>query len=103
MFSTHPSTMTIHQPNPQNQGHLSISNQTAQTYRHNRSTGNLDELTQQVLELPLEQRSQLAEKLLESLDEPAPEKLEQVWAAEAERRYLEFEDGSLFGVSALRP
>ena len=37
--------------------------------------GNLDELTQQVLELPLEQRSKLAEKLLESLDELAPEEL----------------------------
>jgi len=54
---------------------------------------NLDELTKQVLDLPLDQRSELAEKLLESLDELAPEEIEQVWAAEAERRYQAFEDG----------
>jgi putative addiction module component (TIGR02574 family) len=59
---------------------------------------NLDELTQQVLELPLEQRSKLAEKLLESLDELAPEELEQVWAAEAERRFQAFEDGRIDAV-----
>jgi len=59
---------------------------------------NLDELTQQVLELPLEKRSKLAEKLLESLDELAPEELEQVWAAEAERRYQAFEDGRVDAV-----
>lgn len=59
---------------------------------------NLDELTQLVLELPLEQRSKLAERLLESLDELAPEELEQVWAAEAERRYQAFEDGRVDAV-----
>jgi len=36
---------------------------------------NLDELTRQVLDLPLDQRSALAEKLLESLDELAPAEL----------------------------
>jgi putative addiction module component (TIGR02574 family) len=51
-----------------------------------------------VLELPLEQRSKLAEKLLESLDELAPEELEQVWAAEAERRFQAFEDGRIDAV-----
>lgn len=59
---------------------------------------NLDELTQLVLELPLEQRSKLAERLLVSLDELAPEELEQVWAAEAERRYQAFEDGRVDAV-----
>lgn len=59
---------------------------------------NLDELTQLVLELPLEQRSKLAERLLESLDELAPEELEQVWAAEAERRYQAFQDGRVDAV-----
>jgi putative addiction module component (TIGR02574 family) len=59
---------------------------------------NLDELTQLVLELPLEQRSKLAERLLESLDVLAPEELEQVWAAEAERRYQAFEDGRVDAV-----
>jgi putative addiction module component (TIGR02574 family) len=59
---------------------------------------NLDKLTQQVLDLPLDQRSELAEKLLESLDELAPEELEQVWAAEAERRFQAFEDGRIDAV-----
>ena len=59
---------------------------------------NLDELTKQVLDLPLDQRSELAEKLLESLDELAPEEIEQVWAAEAERRYQAFEGGRVEAV-----
>jgi len=59
---------------------------------------NLDKLTQQVLGLPLDQRSELAEKLLESLDELAPEEIEQVWAAEAERRYQAFKDGRIEAV-----
>jgi len=45
---------------------------------YTRTMENLDELTQHVLELPLKQRSKLAEKLLESLDELAHEELEQV-------------------------
>ena len=57
--------------------------------------GNVDELTKQVLELPLDQRSDLAEKLLESLDQPTPEELEQLWAGEAERRYRAFKDGRI--------
>jgi len=59
---------------------------------------NLDKLTQQVLDLPLDQRSELAEKLLESLDELAPEEIEQVWAAEAERRYRAFKVGRIEAV-----
>ena len=53
---------------------------------------NLDELTKEVLELPLDQRAELTEKLLESLDQLTPEELEQVWAAEAERRYQGFKN-----------
>jgi len=55
----------------------------------------LEELTEQLLGLPLDQRAALAEKLLESLDELTPEELEQVWAAEAERRYHGFKNGKL--------
>ena len=62
---------------------------------------NLDKLTQQVLDLPLDQRSELAEKLLESLDELAPEEIEQVWAAEAERRYRAFKDGRIEAVDGI--
>ena len=56
---------------------------------------NLDELTKEVLDLPLDQRAELAERLLESLDQLTPEELEQVWAAEAERRYRGFKNGKV--------
>ena len=59
---------------------------------------NLDEITRRVLDLPLDQRSELAEKLLESLDELAPEEIEQVWATEAGRRYQAFKDGRIDAV-----
>ena len=65
---------------------------------YNQDMENLDEITRQVLDLPLDQRSELAEKLLESLDELAPEEIEQVWAAEAERRYQAFKDGTIEAV-----
>ena len=55
----------------------------------------LDDLTRQVLDLPLDQRAALAEKLLESLDELTPHELEQIWAAEAERRYAAHAAGEL--------
>jgi putative addiction module component (TIGR02574 family) len=55
----------------------------------------LDDLVRQVLELPLEQRSSLAERLLESLDELTPQELEQVWAGEAERRYKAYKSGKI--------
>ena len=60
---------------------------------------NLDEITRQVLGLPLDQRSELVEKLLESLDELAPEEIEQVWAAEAERRYQAFKDDRIEAIN----
>ena len=44
---------------------------------------NLDKITKEVLDLPLDQRAELTEKLLESLGQLTPEELEQVWAAEA--------------------
>jgi len=56
---------------------------------------NLDELVKQVLDLPLDQRAELTEKLLESLDELTPGELEQVWAAESERRYQGFKNGKV--------
>ena len=63
---------------------------------------NLDELTKEVLDLPLDQRAELAEKLLESLDQLTPEELEQVWAAEAERRLKAYREGDSRAVPADR-
>ena len=55
----------------------------------------IEDLTRRALGLPLEQRSALTERLLESLDELTPEELEQVWAAEAERRFAAFKAGKV--------
>ena len=63
---------------------------------------NLDELTKEVLDLPLDQRAELAEKLLESLDQLTPEELEQIWAAEAERRLKAYREGDSRAVPADR-
>ena len=57
--------------------------------------GEFESLLRQVLDLPLNQRSALAETLLESLDELTPEELQQIWAAEAERRHEAFKAGKL--------
>ena len=61
---------------------------------------NIDSLTRQILELPLEKRTRLAEALLESLDERTPEEIERIWAAEASRRVADFEDGKIESLSA---
>jgi len=52
-------------------------------------------LARQLLGLPLEQRAALAGQLLESLDHLTPEELEQLWAAEAQRRYEAYEAGKI--------
>jgi len=55
-----------------------------------------DEIVSDALALPPEQRELLAEHLMESLDIVDPEEQERIdalWAEEAERRYKEIEDG----------
>jgi len=44
------------------------------------------------MQLPLEERAQLAGKLLLSLDEPSESELERLWLDEAERRLGRFRD-----------
>ncbi len=63
--------------------------------RYNHGMENSEELTKQVLGLPLDQRVEFAEKFLKILDELTSEELEQVWAAEAERRYQGFRNGTI--------
>jgi len=52
-----------------------------------------DELEVEVLELPAEDRADLARRLIESLDEPAVGDFEAEWIAEAERRYAAYREG----------
>jgi putative addiction module component (TIGR02574 family) len=54
---------------------------------------NLEELESEVLSLGLEGRSQLAEKLILSLDAPKEEENLNLWVAEAERRLKELKEG----------
>ncbi|ACU89218.1 addiction module protein [Desulfomicrobium baculatum] len=52
-------------------------------------------LTEQLLSLPCEDRIRIVEKLLESLNAPADEEIEQAWAVEAERRIDELNSGTV--------
>jgi putative addiction module component (TIGR02574 family) len=52
-----------------------------------------DELEVEVLELPVEDRADLARRLIESLEEPAAGDFEAEWIEEAERRYAAYRQG----------
>jgi putative addiction module component (TIGR02574 family) len=58
----------------------------------------LDEVTAVAMELSLEERAQLAGKLLLSLDEPSASEVERLWLEEAERRLKEFHEGEVAGI-----
>lgn len=56
------------------------------------------ELENRVLHLSRDERVQLMQKLVLSLDAPAPEDLREEWLAEADRRIQELDDGSVEAV-----
>ncbi len=49
----------------------------------------IDDVTMAALDLSIEERAQLAGKLLLSLDEPSESEVENLWLEEAERRLEE--------------
>ena len=53
----------------------------------------LEEIGKEAFTLPLKDRAALAQHLLASLDEEPEEDVEELWYAEAERRYLEYREG----------
>jgi putative addiction module component (TIGR02574 family) len=59
---------------------------------------NLQELREQALSLPHSTRARLAQELLESL-EPENEKLDALWAEEAEHRFDEIKSGQVRALS----
>ena len=61
---------------------------------------NSDEILAEAMELSLEERAQLAGKLLLSLDEPSESEVERLWMEEAERRLKEFREGRTKGIPA---
>lgn len=60
----------------------------------------VEALKAQVLQLPPEQRAELAAELLRSLDTPEAANNEQLWLQEAERRYQAYRKGQTQGVPA---
>ncbi len=56
---------------------------------------NLSEIKREVLALPLQDRAELAEYLLASLDDLAGQENEALWIEEAERRYQAYLNGAV--------
>jgi putative addiction module component (TIGR02574 family) len=54
----------------------------------------LEELASEALSLNLESRAALAKRLLDSLDDLAPEECERLWVEEAARRYQQLKAGT---------
>ena len=46
----------------------------------------VEAIVQEALDLPVDQRARVAERLLESLDDLPEEQIERLWAKEAQRR-----------------
>ena len=57
----------------------------------------LQEVTNNALNLPPEERAELAHKLIESLDEGTDKEVESAWDAEIERRVSEIKSGKAKG------
>jgi hypothetical protein len=61
---------------------------------------NIHAIEQQALNLPVEDRARLAEKLLASLDELSEAEAEKLWLIKAQRRAEEIDQGMVELVSA---
>ena len=61
---------------------------------------NIDTLRIEALSLPIQERAQLAEQLLASLDDLSEAETEQLWLQEAARRAAEMDQGSVQRISA---
>jgi putative addiction module component (TIGR02574 family) len=53
----------------------------------------LEELYEKASELPVEERAELAGRLLESIEKNADDGVEEAWAAEIERRMADYRAG----------
>ena len=61
---------------------------------------NLDQLTADAMKLPLRDRVQLAQRLVETLDDEVEPNTEALWFAGAERRLEELRSGKVQGIPA---
>ncbi len=55
----------------------------------------IKKLEEEALRLPFRERAQLAEHLIQSLDEEEEPEAERLWIEEAERRYREYKEGKV--------
>jgi putative addiction module component (TIGR02574 family) len=55
---------------------------------------NLEEIASQALQMSVESRAALAKRLLDSLDDLAPDEYERMWVEEAARRYQQLKAGT---------
>jgi putative addiction module component (TIGR02574 family) len=58
------------------------------------------QVLEEALSLPPKERAELAERLLSSLDSPSQQRIDQLWAQEAESRVDAFERGQIKSVPA---
>nr|VFJ90330.1 MAG: putative addiction module component, TIGR02574 family [Candidatus Kentron sp. LFY]VFK19939.1 MAG: putative addiction module component, TIGR02574 family [Candidatus Kentron sp. LFY] len=58
-------------------------------------TTTFDECKQKARQLPLSERALLIEHLLATLDDLGEQECEQLWVAEAARRYAEYKKGTI--------
>jgi putative addiction module component (TIGR02574 family) len=63
-------------------------------------SSNLDQLTADAMKLPLRDRAQLAQRLVETLDDEVEPNTEALWFAEAERRLEELRSGKVEGLDS---
>ena len=60
----------------------------------------LEDVTTEALAMTVESRAALAKRLLDSLDELAPEEYERLWVEESARRYAQLKSGTARSIPA---
>ncbi|HET8773032.1 MAG TPA: addiction module protein [Thermoanaerobaculia bacterium] len=60
----------------------------------------LEEIATEALQLSVESRAALAKRLLDSLDELAPDEYERMWVEEAARRYQQLKAGTARSIAS---
>lgn len=60
----------------------------------------LEKITQEAMQLDLEERGRLAGTLLLSMDHPSESEIERLWLDEAQRRLQAYREGKVKGIPA---
>jgi DNA-binding SARP family transcriptional activator len=61
---------------------------------------NLEEIASEALQMSVESRAALAKRLLDSLDDLAPDEYERLWVEEAARRYQQLKAGTARSIAS---